>query len=241
MLQEQLSSRPGHQRCMEGTIELLLVLHEVPQPGTVDREAWFFWKRSDGRWTQPGGPGINEVSELLARYDAVIDGHQKALEQANTAARIFDVLRHASPLSHSARNLAQALEQALAFEPDDRDIRSLRDRARELERASELLLADARIHLEFRTAQNHEEQLRAVTQLGKLGQRLVLLVGIFLPLVALAGIFWINTTLPGYRLTLFWGIVIAGLVLWLVSRQRKTSDWLPALRRLASARAKEKK
>jgi len=248
ILQEQLSSRPGHQRCMEGTIELLLVLHEVPQPGNVDREAWFFWKRSDGRWTQPGGPGINEVSELLARYEATIADHQKGLELTSAAAEIFAILRHASPLSLSARNLVQALEQALAFEPDDRDIRSLRDRARELERAADLLHADARIHLEFWTVQHHEEQLRAVIQLGKTGNRLFFLIGFFLPLVALAGIFGMNTNLPGYMLPLFLGIVIAGLVLWLINSQQKTLNWPPALlhhcmklRQLTSTKAEKKR
>lgn len=236
-LQEQLSNRPGHQRCMEGESELLLVLHEVPQSGVPEREAWFFWKRNDGRWTQPGGPGINQLSELLGRYESAIDRHEEALEQATTAAQIFAILRHAGPLNRSTRNLVHALEQALSFEPDDRDIRSLRDRARDMERAADLLHADARMTLEFWSAEHHEEQSRAADRLGKIAYRLNLLAGFFLPLVALGGIFGMNVSMPGFVRPLFWGIVLGGLIvggvlLWLVGRQGEDSERLARLRKL---------
>ena len=237
-LQEQLSNRPGHQRCMEGANELLLVLHEVPQAGVPEREAWFFWKRNDGRWTQPGGPGINQLSELLGRYEMVIDRHQEALEQASGAARIFAILRHAGPLNRSTRNLVHALEQALTFEPEDRDIRCLRDRARDMERAADLLHADARMTLEFRTAEHHEEQSRAADRLGKIAHRLNLLAVFFLPLLALGalcgivGIFGMNLNIPGFVRPLFLGIVIGGLIvggvlLWIVGRQAEDFERPP--------------
>src|SRR5690606_37038704 len=72
-LREQLSGRPGHQRCVEGAGELLLVVHHVPRPGVPEREALFFWKRYDGCWTQAGGPGLDELGALLDRYTRVID------------------------------------------------------------------------------------------------------------------------------------------------------------------------
>jgi len=78
-LREQFSNRPGHQRCVEGRDELLLVVHEVPQADQAERDAWFFWKRHDGRWTQPGGSGLSELGELLDRYELAIDGHQASL------------------------------------------------------------------------------------------------------------------------------------------------------------------
>lgn len=223
-LREQLSNRPGHQRCMEGRGELLLVLHEVPKPGVPEREALFFWKRHDGRWTQPGGPGINEISELLGRYEKAIDSHEEVMDEADTAAEIFAILRHAGPLTRTSRNLVQALEQALALEQDDRDIRSLRDRAKEIERAADLLYADARVTLEFWSAEQSEEHARAAEQLGKTANRLNLLAGFFLPLVALGGIFGMNVELPGFTRHLFWvilitGLLIGGLLLYFIGRQ----------------------
>ncbi len=211
-LQEQLSHRAGHQRCLVGGHELLLILHEVPQPGVPERGALFFWKRNDGRWTQPGGPGINEVSELLGRYEATIASLQEALEKIITARQIFPILRHASPLQRAIHHLAQALEQALAFEPDDRDIRSLRDRAKDIERAADLLVADARIISEFKTAEHQEAQTHAADRLVKNVNQLNLLAGFFLPLIALAGILGINRDLPSFVKWLCLAIVIGWLL-----------------------------
>jgi hypothetical protein len=60
-LREQLSGRPGHQRCVVGESELLLVVHEVPEAGIPERKAIFFWRRRDGTWLQPNGSGLSEI------------------------------------------------------------------------------------------------------------------------------------------------------------------------------------
>lgn len=223
-LREQFSNRPGHQRCVEGHDELLLVVHEVPQPCIPEREALFFWKRRDGRWTQPGGVGLNELGELLDRYAAAMDGHEGSLDKVNTAADIFGVLRHSGPLARSTRNLVLAMEQTLASDPENREVRAYRDRARELERAAELLNTDARVTLEFWQAEHSEEQSRASERLGKIAFRMNLLAGFFLPLMAFSGLFGMNVTIPGFMEPMFWGIFIVGIgtgamLLWLVGRQ----------------------
>jgi len=53
-LLEQFSNRPGHQRCVEGRDEFLLVVHAVPQPGLPEPGAVFFWKRRVDRRAPPG-------------------------------------------------------------------------------------------------------------------------------------------------------------------------------------------
>jgi len=229
-LREQLSNRPGHQRCIEGAGELLLVLHEVPSPSIPEREALFFWKCHTGSWFQPSGAGLSGVAELLDRYAKVIDGHEEVLDEADTAAELFAILRHAGPLNRSTRNLVQALEQALALEPDDREIRGLRDRAREIERAADLLNTDGRVTLEFWRAERSEEQARSATRLNRIAFRLNLLAGFFLPLVAFGGLFGMNVDLPEFLKPSFWVILIGGisigsLLLWLVGHQTgKSSD-----------------
>ncbi len=222
-LLEQFSNRPGHQRCVEGRDELLLVVHEVPQPGVPEREALYFWKRRDGRWTQPGGPGLSELGELLDRYGSAIDQHEAMIDEADTAAEIFAILRHSGPLARSSRNLVQALEQALIAAHDDREIRSYRDRARELERAADLLHADARVTLEFWQAERSEEHSRSSARLGRIMFRMNLLAGFFMPLMALSSLFGMNVGIPGFAQPYFWGILllgifIGGLLLWLVGR-----------------------
>jgi Mg2+ and Co2+ transporter CorA len=223
-LREQLSSRPGHQRCVEGHGELLLIVHDVPKAGVPERQAMFFWKRHDGRWHQGGGLGIGELGDLLDRYAKAIDIHEETIDEADTAAEIFGILRHAGPLTRSSRNLVQALEQVLVVDPDDRAIRHLRDRAREIERAADLLYGDARVTLEFWRAERAEQQARSAARLGRIAYRLNLLAGFFLPLVALGGLFGMNVDLPEFVRPLFWiivvsGLFVGGLLLWMVGRQ----------------------
>ena len=92
-LREQLSSRPGHQRCVEGAGELLLVLHEVPQPKVPERDPVYFWKRHDGSWLQPSGAGLSELGALLDRFACAIDAHEESLDQGETGAlRLHDRL-----------------------------------------------------------------------------------------------------------------------------------------------------
>ncbi|MGJ8644356.1 MAG: CorA family divalent cation transporter [Luteolibacter sp.] len=225
-LLEQLSSRPGHQRCVVGHGELLLVLHEVPQAGVPEREALFFWRRHDGCWVQQGGPGLDEVGDLLDRYAVTIDENEEILEKAESAEDVFKILRHAGPLSRSMRNLVQALEQVLVQEPDDRDIRSFRDKARELERAAELLQVDARETLIYKQAESAEEHAKSSERLGNILFKLNLVTGFFLPLVALGSLFGMNVDLPNFVQGLFWlifigGLIVGGLLLWYVSRERK--------------------
>ena len=222
-LREQLSGRPGHQRCVVGHDELLLVLHEVPEVGIPEREAIFFWRRQDGRWLQPGGPGIDELESLLERYACAIDENEEILEETKSTEQVFKILRHAGPLSRSTRNIVQALEQGLAQEPDDKEIRELRDRARELERASELLQADARETLIYWQAEASEEHAKASGRLGDILFKLNLVAGFFLPLVALGGLFGMNLDLPDFVKGMFWwvffgGLTVGGLLLWYISK-----------------------
>jgi len=225
-LREQLGGRPGHQRCVVGVEELLLILHEVPLAGVPERDAVFFWRRRDGRWLQPGGPGSDELDALLSRYAKAIDKNEEQLETTESTEMVFGILRHAGPLARSTRNLVQALEQALAQEPEDREIRDFRDRARELERASELLQSDARETLIYWQAEASEEHAKASDRLGKILFKLNLVTGFFLPLVALGGLFGMNVALPDFVRGMFWwifcgGLIVGGLLLWYVARERE--------------------
>jgi hypothetical protein len=212
-LREQLSVRPGHQRCMEGRNELLLLVHEVPVAGESRRQPLYFWRRSDRCWLEPDGTGLGGLGALLERYARAIGDHEDLLEEADTAAEIFGILRHAGPLARSTRNLLQALNQALTADPDDRAIRGYRDRAVELERAADLLHQDARMTLDFWRAERAEEHSRAAEKVGRIAFRMNLLMGFFLPLMALAGLLGMNVRIPGFLEPLFWGVLAAGIAL----------------------------
>jgi hypothetical protein len=213
VLLDQISNRPGRQRCMIGDGELLLIAHDVPKPGDATRHALYFWKRRDERWIGPDGkPGLAALEALLDRYAEAIEQHASVIDEADTAAEIFSILRHAGPLVRSTRNLVASLSQALDVDQDDRQIRSLRDRSIDIERTAELLQADARLTLEFWQAERAEEQSRAADKLNRTVFRLNLLAGFFLPLVALAGIFGMNVNLPGFMHNKFWLILLIGVL-----------------------------
>ena len=230
-LLEQLSGRPGHQRCVDGNGELLLVLHEVPQPGIPERNALFFWKKQDETWSQSSGRGLSELAGLLDRYEKAVDVHEEVIDAVDTAAQIFNILRHSGPLCRSTRNMASALDQVMAIDSDDREILSLRDRAKEIERAAELLNSDAMVAMEFWRAERAEEHARSGARLNRIAYRLNLLAGFFLPLVALGGLFGMNVDLPEFIKPLFWvillsGLMVGGVLLYLVGRQTsKHSDF----------------
>ncbi len=222
-LREQLSVRPGHQRCVEGRDELLLLVHEVPVAGESGRQPLFFWRRADRCWLQPDGTGLGGLGELMDRYERAIGVHEDVLEEADTAAEIFGILRHAGPLARSTRNLLQALNQALVADPEDRAIRGYRDHAVELERAADLLNHDARTTLELWRAERAEEHSRAAEKVGRIAFRMNLLMGFFLPLMALSGVLGMNVRIPGLLVPWFWGVLALGMtmggaLLWLVGR-----------------------
>lgn len=223
-LREQLGSRPGHQRCVVGESELLLVVHEVPQAGVPERQAIFFWRTHQGEWRQPNGKGLSELGALLDRYTKAIDENEELLEVTESTEQVFKILRHAGPLTRSMRNLVHALEEALAQETDDKEILNYRDRARELERAAELLQNDARETLIFWQAEASEEHAKSSDRLGKILFKLNLVTGFFLPVVALGSLFGMNVNLPDFVHELFWlifvgGLAVGGLLLWYVARK----------------------
>lgn len=225
-LLEQLSDRPGHQRCVVGRDELLLVLHEVPKAGVPERDAIFFWRRRDGRWFQPGGQGLKGLDDLLDRYAKAIDENEEILEETDEAQDLFRVLKHAGPLTRSSRNMVVALEQVLNQEPDDRLIRNYRDRAREIERAAELLHSDGRETLLFWQAESAEQHTKSAERFGNILFKLNLVTGFFLPLVAFGGLFGMNVDLPDFTRGMFWWIFLGGLgvggaLLWYVAKERR--------------------
>lgn len=224
-LSDQLSNRPGNQRCVVGRDELLLVAHDVPKPGVAERDPLIFWRRSDELWVDyAGGKGLKRLADLLDRYSKAIDANMELIEEADTAAEVFALAKAAGPLARASRNLAIAIEQTLVNDEDNREMKSFRDRSREIERAADQLNQDARLTLEYWKAERSEEQQASADKLNQIAFRLNLLAGFFLPLVALGGIFGMNVKLPGFVNGLFWliffgGLATGALMVWLVSRK----------------------
>ncbi|MEP4079155.1 CorA family divalent cation transporter [Haloferula sp.] len=213
-LLDQLSAGPGCQRCLVGHDELLLIVHDLPQTGVPERESLIFWRTPGGGWFGPNGAKqFGLLSDLLDRYQTQIDEYEAMIDEPNGAAVVFKVARHARPLARSTRNLQRALEQTLQHDEDNPQLRSLRDRGHELERAAELLYHDAKLALDLRQAEGVESQTAAVERLNTSVFRLSLLAGFSLPLVGLSGLLGMNVDIPEALKPLFWGILMLGTVM----------------------------
>lgn len=221
---QRLGTHVGRQRLMEHDGHLLLILHEVPEPGIPERQGIFFWRDARGRWeTNIHGQGLPELRALVDRYAARVDDLEAKFGAARSAKALFPVLRAITPLVRAAKHVHQVVQATREAVGQDRDIIDIRDRAGEVERAAELLESEARTALEFDIAENAEAQAERSRRLAVVGQRLNLLAAMFLPLTAVASIFGMN--LPsGLEQTasplLFWVVLALGIGVGMLIRGR---------------------
>jgi hypothetical protein len=213
----RLGEQAGRQRMMSADGHLLLILHRIPQPGNPDREPILFWRDTAGGWKSTGsGAGLAELRGLLDDFTKHVDKLEVRMQESPNSKTYFEILQTTGPLLRTVRNMHTALQQAREAFPTDRNILVARDQAGELERAVELLHADAKNGLEYMVARQTEEQAENSEQLVKAGHKLNMLIAIFLPLTALGSAFGMNLRHGLEGITspvLFWGTLIVGILL----------------------------
>jgi Mg2+ and Co2+ transporter CorA len=194
-----------------------MVLHKIPRPGNPDRESILFWRDSAGGWKSTGsGAGLAELRGLLEEFTKHVDKLEDRMQQSPNSKTYFEILQTTGPLLRTVRNMHTTLQQAREAFPIDRNILVARDQAGELERAVELLHADAKNGLEYMVARQTEEQAENSQELLKAGHKLNMLIAIFLPLTALGSAFGMNFRhgLEGVTSPLlFWGTLTVGIML----------------------------
>jgi hypothetical protein len=196
-LRQRLGDKAGRQRALVTDGHLLLVLHRPPKKDETERVGRYFWRKPDGTWlSNELGGGSAAVTRHLTEFSDAIDRFDRLEEAAQNVTDYFHVLESVTPLHRSARNQHAALQQAREQLPDDRDLINFRDRAYEIERNAELLLADTRHGVEFAVAKKSEEQADAAHQMAVSSHRLNLLVAFFFPIATLATIFGSNLRHP---------------------------------------------
>lgn len=192
-IRERLGDKVGRQRAMAAEGHLLLVLHKPPKAGDNDRQGRFFWRKPDGSWQSNDlGPAAAAIARHLAEYSEQVEKFDRQEENATTVDEMFKIIEAMSPLQRSTRNLHSALQEARTLIAGDRDLINLRDRAYEIERAAELLLAEVQTALEFALAKKTEEQTAAAHQMALASHRLNLLAAFFFPIVTLCSIFSVS-------------------------------------------------
>lgn len=207
---------------------LLLILHELPEPGVPERQGLFFWRDPSGKWsTNVRGNGLSELRALVTRYIERVDALESAFAAATSVERLFPVLRAATPIVRASAQMHEVLQAAREAQRKDRDIINVRDLAGEVVRAAELLSAEARTALEFDIAESAEAQAKANRALAEAGQRLNLLAAVFLPLTAVASVFGMNlpSGLEGVASPMpFWIVLVAGIGVGLLVRGGLSRD-----------------
>ena len=239
---ERMGNHAGKQRIMTQGGHMLVVLHGIPDPATPEkREARLFWRNPEGTWlaSTSGAPGI---ASLRAHVDAFIDAANRLealVDAADSADDWFSLVRSASPLLRSARNMHRTLQEAREAAKGDRDLISVRDLAGDAERSFELLHAHAHEGLDYTIARRAEEQSRDAQHMLEAAHRLNMIAAVFLPVTAVATLLGMNLShgLERWPAPLtFW--VILGLCfvmgLWI-----KASMPRPPARQPATSRAAE--
>jgi len=227
-LRKRLGDRAGRQRAMEADGHLLIILHELPSEDDFERQPRLFWRSPDGLWKSltSAQDGLQSLRRHLEEFTRAIESLEDIAESASDADSFYKVLLRVAPIHRTARNMHAALQQAREL-VDDHDIIVLRDRAGEIERAAELLHADAKVGLEYSVAKQEEAQTRASHAIAEAGHRLNLLAAVFLPLTAISAALGMNLA-SGLESAaapwLFWLVLAAGLLLGFYVRSTFVRD-----------------
>lgn len=216
----RVGEKVGRQRAMLAGGHMLLILHAPPQADENERMGRIYWRKPEGSWqaTENSG-GANTVARHLDDFARRLEQIDHAVDAATLARDYFAVLSQLSPLVRTVRHLHKTLQEARELVPDNAELITLRDRAYELERLSELLYEDAKNGLDFAVAKRAEEQTAASRRMEFAAHRLNMLVAFFFPLATLSAILGVNMVhgfeASDYAPLPFFIFVAAGILLGL--------------------------
>lgn len=223
----------GAQRAIFEDGQLLLILHAPPQAGQL-RQHEIFLRLPDeapcGLWLYKGHKGGQlAMTDLLSRYQQAFDRLSDALDDANTSSALFAIIGDCIPLTRAAVNLQKAMEAGRDAVAEDVWLIDQRDKAVELARNLELMLADARLELDYRLAQAAEQQTRATEAITRAQRKLNTIAALTFPITAL-GAAWGMNLQSGWESVsplLFWLVIGIGLGLGLLVRYWVSQDKAP--------------
>jgi hypothetical protein len=211
----RLGETVGKQRMMNEDGHLLLLLHQVPKVEDDEvRTAVVVWRSPAGEWkSSPVGGGLVGLEAHLASYRTAIHQLDEAVDVAKSARHYFDVMRLVHPMQRSTRSMFEVLQAARQALPDDARVINLRDQAADLERAIELVSADAKAGMDFTVAEAASQQAISSEAANQEARRLNRLAAFFFPLATLVAVFGMNPPETMYRQPGFWAVLAAGVVL----------------------------
>lgn len=210
----------GSQRAILEDDHLLLVLHQPPTGSRSEREHAVFLRIPEGKWQYQGAEnGEYAMNRVLDAYGKILADLDQRLDKAATAESLFQIIEAAIPVVRAAGSMKDALQAAREMVRQDQVLIDSRDRAVDIARGMELLLADARLALDYRLARNAEEQVQAALSTTRAQQKLNVLAAWTLPLMAIAAVFGMNlpSGVESAPALVFWAIFMAGILLGLMA------------------------
>ena len=213
-IRRRLGHSVGKQRLMDEDGHMLLLLHQVPRAEDDEvRTAMVAWRDPAGAWkSAPAIGGIAGLEAHISSYRKAIHLLDDQVETAKTAREFFDVMRHMHPLQRATRSMLGVMQEMREALPDDVRIINLRDQAADLERAIELVAADAKAGMDFTLAESANQQAISAEGANREARRLNRLAAFFLPLATLVAVFGMNPPESIYRNPGFWIVLAGGLV-----------------------------
>ena len=203
----------GRQRAIMEEGHLLLILHKKPEPEQDERVGVLFWRQPDGDWrTSLGGKSVQGLKDFINEYIAEHEQLEKEYDAALTAKDFFSLMDSVIPLKRAASHMFQAVQSAREQAKNYTEIIELRDIAYDAERRFDILWQDAKNAVDFRIAQESEEQAELSKEALVASHKLNLLASFFFPLTAVASIFGMNMTsgLEEMDIYVFWLVFVIG-------------------------------
>jgi Mg2+ and Co2+ transporter CorA len=217
----------GRQRVIFEENHLLIILHAPPGSTDLHRDTRVFLRKPSGEWQSDGKEyGEAKLKTLIESYQSLFQKLEDDYEKQKTADDLFQLLELLVPVSRAANNFAEALQEARTHAQADSFLIVMRDKASSFQRNFELLLADAKLSLDYKIAKNSELQASEAQKMAASQHKLNLLAAITFPLMAVATIFGMNL-MSGFEDAesfYFWLVFAAGIVLGLVTMKWVTNS-----------------
>ncbi len=204
----------GRQRTIREKDHLLIILHTPPESENRTRHTHVFLRQPDGKLLGNGsdqGPML--MKRLLLTYRDLLETFERNYKKAKGSEDLYGILEKLIPVNRASCHLYETLQKAREQAHEDKFLIAMRDEAYEIHRGYELLLADARLSLDYRLAQNAEEQVARAQETLQAQHRLNILAAVTFPLMAVATLFGMNLVhgMENVSPILFWLVVVVAL------------------------------
>lgn len=189
-LRKRIGKTIGRQRTVQADNHTIILIQQAPNANDKTRKGACCWIAPDGQMK------FHPANE---NFDALFNGYRKKLDQleadyktADSAVKYFKILEEITPIHFAAIRMASALQSARELVSNNRQVLLWRDETFEIERESEILQNCAKNALDYYQAKSVEDLSKITYSLSITSHRLNQIATIFVPLMAIAGLFGMN-------------------------------------------------